>query len=144
MMVNCGVFQSKGAPRATATGRSPGLQANTLLAFTHSALHNLKGRDEVPRLIMKSIPSGFEGVANPGPHGFSEILYAYTLAAAINGSAFVGLNANTAFYNLTLALAMFFGRPLPDRLQRSPSGIAADERFQLGDRLFGLALVAGR
>jgi K+-transporting ATPase ATPase A chain len=53
---------------------------------------------------------GLAGPANPGPHGFSEILYAYTSAAATNGSAFAGLNANTPFYNLTLALAMFAGR----------------------------------
>ena len=56
------------------------------------------------------IAPGLAGIANPGPHGFSEILYAYTSAAATNGSAFAGLNANTAFYNLTLALAMFSGR----------------------------------
>jgi potassium-transporting ATPase potassium-binding subunit len=53
---------------------------------------------------------GLAGLGNQGPHGFSEILYAYTSAAATNGSAFAGLNANTAFYNLTLALAMFIGR----------------------------------
>jgi len=48
--------------------------------------------------------------ANPGPHGFSEILYAFTSQGNNNGSAFAGLNANTPFYNLTGALAMFFGR----------------------------------
>jgi K+-transporting ATPase ATPase A chain len=53
---------------------------------------------------------GLAGVANPGPHGFSEILYAYTSAAATNGSAFAGLNANSPFYNLTLGLAMLVGR----------------------------------
>ena len=53
---------------------------------------------------------GLAGIGNSGPHGFSEILYAYTSAAATNGSAFAGLNANTVFYNFTLALAMFFGR----------------------------------
>ena len=50
------------------------------------------------------------GIGNPGPHGFSEMLYAFTSGAMTNGSAFAGLNANTAFYNLTLALAMFVGR----------------------------------
>jgi potassium-transporting ATPase potassium-binding subunit len=60
--------------------------------------------------VASSIAPGLAGIANPGPHGFSEILYAYTSAAATNGSAFAGLNANTLFYNLTLALAMFFGR----------------------------------
>jgi len=48
--------------------------------------------------------------ANPGPHGFSEILYAYTSQGNNNGSAFAGLNGNTPFYNLTGALAMFLGR----------------------------------
>jgi K+-transporting ATPase ATPase A chain len=56
------------------------------------------------------IAPGLAGIANAGPHGFSEILYAYASAAATNGSAFAGLNANTAFYNLTLSLAMFVGR----------------------------------
>ena len=56
------------------------------------------------------VPPGLAGPSNPGPHGFSEILYAYTSAAATNGSTFAGLNANTPFYNLTLALAMFAGR----------------------------------
>jgi K+-transporting ATPase ATPase A chain len=53
---------------------------------------------------------GLAGLGNNGPHGLSEILYAYTSAAATNGSAFAGLNTNTPFYNLTLALAMFIGR----------------------------------
>ncbi len=50
------------------------------------------------------------GLTNKGPHGFSEILYAFTSAAANNGSAFAGLNANTPYYNIMLALAMFIGR----------------------------------
>ena len=49
-------------------------------------------------------------LANHGPHGFSEILYAYTSATANNGSAFAGLNANTPFFNTTLGLAMLLGR----------------------------------
>jgi potassium-transporting ATPase potassium-binding subunit len=53
---------------------------------------------------------GLAGLGNAGPHGYSEILYAYTSAAATNGSAFAGLSTNTPFYNLTLALAMFVGR----------------------------------
>ncbi len=56
------------------------------------------------------VPAGIAGLGNNGPHGFSEILYAYTSAAATNGSAFAGLSANTPFYNLTLAAAMFAGR----------------------------------
>jgi K+-transporting ATPase ATPase A chain len=50
------------------------------------------------------------GLSDAGPHGFSELLYAYTSGAATNGSAFAGLSANTPFYNLTLAAAMFAGR----------------------------------
>jgi potassium-transporting ATPase potassium-binding subunit len=53
---------------------------------------------------------GTSGLNNSGPHGFSEILYAYTSGAATNGSAFAGLSTNTPFYNLTLAAAMFAGR----------------------------------
>lgn len=56
------------------------------------------------------IPAGLAGPANAGPHGFSEILYAYTSAAGNNGSAFAGLTANTVFYNGTLAVAMMIGR----------------------------------
>ena len=56
------------------------------------------------------VEPGLAGLGNAGPHGYSEILYAYTSAAATNGSAFAGLNANSVFYNLTLALAMFAGR----------------------------------
>jgi potassium-transporting ATPase potassium-binding subunit len=55
---------------------------------------------------------GLAGLDNAGPHGYTEILYAYTSAAATNGSAFAGLNANSPFYNLTLALGMFVGRIL--------------------------------
>ncbi len=54
--------------------------------------------------------SGLAGLNNKGPHGFSEILYAFTSAAGNNGSAFGGLSANTLFYNLLLALGMFIGR----------------------------------
>ncbi|MGZ3782099.1 MAG: potassium-transporting ATPase subunit KdpA, partial [Pseudobdellovibrionaceae bacterium] len=55
-------------------------------------------------------PAALSSLANKGPHGFSEILYAFTSAAANNGSAFAGLNANTVYYNLMLAVAMFIGR----------------------------------
>ena len=53
---------------------------------------------------------GKAGIANPGAHGFSEILYAFSSAANNNGSAFAGLSANTPFYNSMLAIAMWFGR----------------------------------
>jgi K+-transporting ATPase ATPase A chain len=54
--------------------------------------------------------AGRGGVLNPGPHGFSEILYAFSSAANNNGSAFAGLNANVPFYDLALGLAMLIGR----------------------------------
>ena len=54
--------------------------------------------------------AGKAGIANPGAHGFSEILYAFSSAANNNGSAFAGLSANTPFYNLMLGIAMWFGR----------------------------------
>lgn len=53
---------------------------------------------------------GQAGILNPGAHGFSEVLYAFTSAANNNGSAFAGLSANTPFYNVLLAVAMWFGR----------------------------------
>lgn len=53
---------------------------------------------------------GLAGLGNSGPHGFSEILYAFSSATANNGSAFAGLSANTPMYNLTLAATMFLGR----------------------------------
>ena len=54
--------------------------------------------------------AGQAGASNPGAHGFSQILYAFSSASNNNGSAFAGINGNTQFYNFTLALAMFFGR----------------------------------
>ena len=56
------------------------------------------------------LPAGLAGLGNQGPHGLSEILYAYASCANNNGSAFAGLSGNTGFYNLTLAAAMFLGR----------------------------------
>ena len=56
------------------------------------------------------VPAGLAGIANGGPHGFTEILYAYTEGTANNGSAFAGLSANTLFYNTTIAAAMLIGR----------------------------------
>ncbi|MCC8957017.1 potassium-transporting ATPase subunit KdpA [Bradyrhizobium sp. Pear77] len=56
------------------------------------------------------LPSAVASMANAGPHGFTEVLYAFTSATGNNGSAFAGLTGNTLFYNLTLASAMFVGR----------------------------------
>ena len=60
--------------------------------------------------IAVGMDAGKAGIANPGAHGFSEILYAFISAANNNGSAFAGLSANTPFYNVMLAIAMWFGR----------------------------------
>lgn len=56
------------------------------------------------------LPAALPSVSNPGPHGFTEVLYAFSSAANNNGSAFAGLNANTPFYNWALAFAMLVGR----------------------------------
>ena len=60
-----------------------------------------------------ALPTGRESLLNTGPHGLSEVLYAFTSAGNNNGSAFAGLSANTPFYNTALGLAMAFGRFLP-------------------------------
>jgi len=64
----------------------------------------------MPTAIAVVTKVGLAGISNPGPHGFSQILYAYTEASANNGSAFAGLSANSFFYNTTLAFVMLFGR----------------------------------
>jgi K+-transporting ATPase ATPase A chain len=56
------------------------------------------------------IPAARASTANPGPHGYSEILYAFSSAAGNNGSAFAGLNTDTPFYNVALGFAMLIGR----------------------------------
>ena len=56
------------------------------------------------------VPPAVAAMGNPGPHGFTEVLYAYTSQTGNNGSAFAGLSANTVFYNITGAVAMFVGR----------------------------------
>jgi K+-transporting ATPase ATPase A chain len=56
------------------------------------------------------LPSAVASMSNPGPHGFTEVLYAYTSQTGNNGSAFAGLSGNTMFYNVTGAVAMFVGR----------------------------------
>jgi K+-transporting ATPase ATPase A chain len=64
----------------------------------------------IPTALATTVPAGLSGITNPGPHGFSQILYAYTQAGANNGSAFAGLNANTTFYNVSIAIVMLIGR----------------------------------
>src|SRR6185312_13397011 len=60
--------------------------------------------------VVEDTAAGKAGMANPGAHGFSEVLYAFSSAPNNNGSAFAGLSANTPFYNAALGLAMLFGR----------------------------------
>ena len=60
--------------------------------------------------IAASVPAGVAGIGASGPHGFSQLLYAYTSATANNGSAFGGFSANTPFHNLMLSLALLIGR----------------------------------
>ncbi|HHP50391.1 MAG TPA: potassium-transporting ATPase subunit KdpA, partial [Moorella mulderi] len=55
-------------------------------------------------------PAGTSSILNPGPHGLSEMLYAFDAGTANNGSAFAGLNSNTLFYNLGVGWAMLIGR----------------------------------
>lgn len=63
--------------------------------------------------IAVSVAAGRVGVANPGPHGFSEILYAFTSAGNNNGSAFAGISADTPFYNTALGIVVWLGRFWP-------------------------------
>ncbi|MHB1680118.1 MAG: potassium-transporting ATPase subunit KdpA [bacterium] len=67
----------------------------------------------VPFGIAMSLPAGLAGIFNPGPHGLSEVLYAFTSSVANNGSAFAGLDGNTTFYNVILGFTIFFGRYVP-------------------------------
>ena len=60
--------------------------------------------------ISSVLPAGLSSLTNAGPHGLSEILYAFASAGGNNGSAFAGLNANTVYYNLSLGLVMLIGR----------------------------------
>ncbi len=74
-------------------------------------------------------PFGTSSIANPGPHGLSEILYAFTEAAGNNGSAFGGLNANTTWYNVALAFAMLGGRFLMKIPMLAIAGSLAKKKY---------------
>ena len=63
--------------------------------------------------ISSALPSTLDSVSADGPHGFSEIIYAYTSAANNNGSAFAGFGADTPWFNMSLGFAMLFGRFIP-------------------------------
>lgn len=74
------------------------------------------------------MPSTLDSLANTGPHGFSEVLYAYTSGTANNGSAFAGLNANTPFFNTTIGLAMLVGRYLTLLPMLAVAGVMAAKK----------------
>ena len=67
----------------------------------------------IPAAFACVLPAGVSSLNNGGPHGLSEILYTYAQAANNNGSAFAGLNANTLFYNTTVAFGIIIGRFIP-------------------------------
>ena len=81
-------------------------------AVQHPGLHRRQRRDPVRqgRLLEPARARRSRTSTTAAPHGFSEILYAYTSGTGNNGSAFAGINANTPWYNLTLGLAMLIGR----------------------------------
>ncbi len=78
--------------------------------------------------VALSLPGPRASILNPGVHGFTEVLYAFTSAANNNGSAFAGLAAATPFYDLTLALVMALGRFLPILIVLALAGSLAQQR----------------
>ncbi|MYR63946.1 potassium-transporting ATPase subunit KdpA [Streptomyces sp. SID625] len=78
--------------------------------------------------LSMALPTPPHSMLNPGAHGFSEVLYAFTSAANNNGSAFAGLNANTDWFNTTTALAMLLGRFLPMVFVLALAGSLAEQR----------------
>lgn len=102
------------------------------------------------------IPAGTSSILNPGPHGLSEILYAFSSASANNGSAFAGISVNTVFYNVVLSICMLIGRFGPIMLVLAIAGSMASKKitpagagtFQTTGGLFsgllaGVVLVVG-
>ncbi|MFE3608974.1 potassium-transporting ATPase subunit KdpA [Streptomyces goshikiensis] len=75
-----------------------------------------------------ALPTPGDSMANPGAHGFSEILYAYTSGANNNGSAFAGLNADTQWFNSTIGIAMLLGRFLPMVFVLALAGSLAEQK----------------
>ncbi|MDX3853382.1 potassium-transporting ATPase subunit KdpA [Streptomyces sp. AK02-01A] len=78
--------------------------------------------------LAMALPGERAAMLNPGPHGFSEVLYAFTSAANNNGSAFAGLSANTDWYNTALGLAMIIGRFLPIVFVLALAGSLAEQQ----------------
>src|SRR6202011_4786561 len=77
--------------------------------------------------IAMALPGERAGMLNSGPHGLSEVLYAFTSAANNNGSAFAGISVNTVWYNTALGVAMVFGRFLPMVLVLALAGSLAKQ-----------------
>ncbi len=78
--------------------------------------------------IAMALPGSRESILNAGPHGLTEVLYAFTSAGNNNGSAFAGLNANTPFYNTGLGIAVILGRFIPMVLVMALAGSLAQQR----------------
>lgn len=78
--------------------------------------------------VAVALPAGRAGLGNPGAHGLTEIIYAYTSNVQSNGSAMSGLSGDTAFYNLTMSAAMFLGRYLPMAFVLALAGRLAGQR----------------
>jgi K+-transporting ATPase ATPase A chain len=95
-------------------GRTPEYLGNKIEArevkLTMLALLAVPAALLVLTAVAVVIPAGLTALGNAGPHGFTEVLYAYTSAVNTNGSSFAGLSTNTPFYNLTLAVGMAIGR----------------------------------
>ena len=99
--------------------------------------------------VSVTLPSGLAGLNNHGPHGLSEILYAFSSAAANNGSAFAGLTAGTAYYNTLLGFTMLIGRflmivpmlALAGFLAEKPQAPASNGTFPVTSPLFVTLLV---
>ncbi len=95
------------------------------------------------------LPAGLSSLANKGPHGLSEILYAFTSATNNNGSAFAGLNANTVYYNMMLAVAMLIGRfvviipcmVIAGQLVKKKMAPPSSGTFATDTAIFGILLV---
>ena len=135
-------------------GRTPELLGKKIEApeMTLSALYILVFPTFIllPSALAAVSPWGLQGLLNGGPHGWTEILYAYSSAAGNNGSAFAGLSANTPIYNTTLAVSMLFGRfammlpalAIAGRLARKPRVAPGPGTFPTDGGLFVGLLIA--
>jgi K+-transporting ATPase, A chain len=83
--------------------------------------------------LASALPTGRGSIGNPGPHGLSEIVYAFTSSANGNGSAFASLTGNTDFYNTALGVAMLLGRYLPMIFVLALAGSFAGQRHVATD-----------